>query len=323
MTSPAAPPLSPACPACRSAVLEQVERVFVDLIAATWARQDAWRGFDAAEVAARIAADLRTDAVAFRQCPRCGLESAEPPRAWSAGNYPPESYGLCWDHVRALELLRREPPGRLLEIGCADGKFLEKAAGLGHHVSGIDFAEHRVAAARARGVPAHVADVRQVAAVAGADRFDYLVMFQVIEHLEQPDEVFEAIGAIAAPQSLLVAACPAAQRYTRRVPHADRIGRSEFWDYPPMHLLRWSEEGLRIFLARHGWRLERTECEPFSLIAAAAHLTATNGLAAGWYPSPVRRRLETLAWMVRLLAERVRGPMTGIRLLAVARRGGS
>jgi SAM-dependent methyltransferase len=322
MTDPDAPPLSRTCPACLSSALEQVERVSVDRIAAAWARQDAWRGVDATEVAARVSADLRTDAVAFLRCRRCGLESADPPRAWSADHYPPEEYGICWDHLRALDLLRREPPGLLLEIGCADGKFLEQAAALGHHVTGIDFAEHRVAAARARGVPAQVADVRQVAAVARVDRFDYLVMFQVIEHLEQPDEVFEAIGAIAAPRSLLVAACPAASRYTRRVPHADRIGRSDFWDYPPMHLLRWSEEGLRIFLARHGWRLERAECEPFSLIAAAAHLTATNGLAGGWYASPVRRRLETLAWMVRLLAERVRGPMTGIRLLAVARRGG-
>jgi SAM-dependent methyltransferase len=302
--------------------LFQIERVPVKPIASAWARQDAWKGVEASDVAARIASDLGADSVGFFRCRRCGLESAEPARAWTAGNYPPEEYALCWDHVRALQLLAREPPRRLLEIGCADGKFLERAAALGHHATGVDFAPHRVAAARARGLDAHVADVRQAASVVGARRIEAVVMFQLIEHLEEPDEVFRSISEIVAPQAMLIAACPAPSRYTCRVRHADRIGRADFWDYPPMHVLRWTAEALREFLGRHGWRLDAVECEPFSLVGAAAHLTAIDGQFAGWYTAPVRRRLETVAWMARLAAERTRGPMSGIRLLAIARRDG-
>lgn len=293
-----------------------------DRIADAWARQDAWAGHDAADVRARVRADLGADSVAFLRCGRCGLEFADPPRAWSAGNYPPEAYGLAWDHLRALALLRTEAPLRLLEIGCADGKFLERAAALGHGATGIDFSRSAVEAARARGLDAHVADVREVRAFAGPEPFGCIALFQVIEHLEAPDDVFEAITAVAAPGARLLVGCPADRRYTRRVGHAERIGRSDFWDYPPQHVLRWTPEALRIFLGRHGWRLDTTEHEPFGMIGAAAHLTAVAGRAGGWIGRPLRRRAATAATLARLAAARLQGPLSGIRLFAVARREG-
>ncbi len=309
-----------ACPACASDALAVVERMPAERIAAAWARQDAWAGHDAADVLARVRADLGTDAVAFLRCRRCGVERADPPRAWSAANYPPESYDVAWDHLRALDFLRAEKPLRLLEIGCADGKFLERAAALGHRATGIDFGRAAVQAARARGLDAHVADVRQVAEMAGAEPFGAVAMFQVIEHLEAPDAVFHDIGRVAAPGALLLIGCPADRRYTRRVRHAERIGRSDFWDYPPQHVLRWTPDALRIFLARHGWRLEAAEYEPFTVAGAAAHLAAIDGRAGGWYARPLRRRVVTAAWRARLAAAQLRGRMTGIRLLAIARR---
>jgi len=312
-----------ACPACASAALTTVERMPVERIAAAWARQDAWAGYDAADVLARVRADLGTDSVAFLRCARCGLECADPPRAWSAANYPPEAYGLAWDHQRALEVLGAETPLRLLEIGCADGKLLERAAAAGHRATGIDFSRPAVEAARARGLDAHVADVRRVAEVAGAEPFGAVAMFQVIEHLEAPDVVFEAIGRIAAPGALLLVGCPADLRYTRRVRHPDRIGRSDFWDYPPQHVLRWTPEALRIFLGRHGWRMESAEYEPFTVRGAAAHLVGVEEKLRGWNPRQKRYWLATAAWRARLAAARARGRMTGTRLFVTARRDGA
>lgn len=311
-----------ACPACRSDAVVEAERMPVARIAAAWARQEAWDGYDAADVLARVRADVGADSVAFLRCTRCGLEVADPPRAWSAGNYPPEAYGLAWDHLRALETLRARAPSRLLEIGCADGKFLERAAALGHPATGIDFSRAAVDAARARGLDAHVADVRQVRGFAGPEPFGCVAMFQVIEHLEAPDEVFGAIADVAAPDALLLVGCPADRRYTRRVRHPDRIGRSDFWDYPPQHVLRWTPDALRIFLGRHGWRVQSTEYEPFTVVGAAAHLAAVAGRAGGWYARPLLRRAATAGFVTRLAAAQLRRQMTGIRLLAVARREG-
>src|SRR4051794_26696508 len=101
-----------------------VDSASVDCIAAAWARQPHVRAVrDAARVRADVQADLSTDTVRFFRCHACGLEAADPMRAWSAGRYPQEEYGLAFDQLRALTRLEATPPLRLLEIGCAGGAF--------------------------------------------------------------------------------------------------------------------------------------------------------------------------------------------------------
>lgn len=311
---------APRCPACRAEGPERGAAVSAERIAAAWARQDAFRGVGRAEVARRVRAELGGEGAAFLRCRRCGVERAEPARTWSAAHYPPESYGVAWDHLRALERLEREPPLRLLEVGCAEGAFLARAEAAGHRATGIDFSHAAVGRARAAGLDAHAADVAEAGRFAAAEPFGAVAMFQVIEHLEEPDAVFEALSAAVSPGALLFAGCPAPGRYTRRLPHPDRLGDSDFWDWPPQHVLRWTPEGVRIFLGRHGWRTERVEAEPFDPVGAAAHLAAVAGIAGGWYGRGLPRRAATAAYRVLLAAHRLRGRMTGIRMLTVARR---
>lgn len=311
-----------ACPACRAPGVRPVESATVAEIAGAWARQPhVAAGRSAARVLADAREDLGTDVVAFLACGACGVEFAEPMRAWTAGHYPPEEYGLAFDHLRALEILGGMEPGRLLEIGCADGRFLERAAALGHRATGLDFYAPAVAAARGRGLDAHVGDVAALRAAIGADAaFDAVAMFQIIEHLCDPDAVFAELGEVAAPGALLLVGCPSDRRYTRRVPHPERVGRSDFWDWPPQHTLRWGAASLRAFLARHGWRVERAEHEPFSLVGAAAHVAALRGQGGGWSGRPLRRRMETARALAEVALARARGPLSGVRLLVVARK---
>jgi len=308
---------APPCPACHAAGAAAAECADVAEVAAAWARQPHVAAVrSAARVADEVRADVGAERVCFLRCAACGLEFADPARAWSAGNYPAEEYGLAWDHARALERLAAEPPLRLLEVGCADGRFLERAGALGHAATGVDFGAAAVAAARARGLDAHVGDVAALPPVA-RQPFGALAMFQIIEHLVEPDATFAQLGAAAAPGALLLVGCPSPRRYTRRVAHPDRVGRSDFWDWPPQHTLRWGERSLRAFLGRHGWRVERAEHEPFSLRGAAAHVAGLRG--AGRHGA-VRRRLETARAMAQVAAARARGPLSGIRLLVAARR---
>lgn len=313
-----------ACPACRAPGVRPVESASVSRIAAAWARQPhVAAARSAAQVLADVRDDLGADHVVFLACGACGLEFAEPMRAWSAGHYPPEVYGLAFDHLRSLEILRGMRPLRLLEIGCADGRFLERAAALGHRATGVDFHAPAVEAARRRGLDAHVGDVAALRAAVGAEAaFDAVAMFQIVEHLCDPDAVFADVRAVAAPGALLLVGCPSDRRYTRRVKHPERVGRSDFWDWPPQHTLRWSERSLRAFLARHGWRVERARHEPFSPIGAAAHVAALRGLAGGWLARPLRRRVETALALAQVALARLAGPLSGVRLLVVARKEG-
>jgi 2-polyprenyl-3-methyl-5-hydroxy-6-metoxy-1,4-benzoquinol methylase len=306
------------CRACGGEVLLAGDSAGVDDLAVAWARQGAFRDLDAAGVERLLVLELGADRVAFLRCRVCGVERADPPRAWSAERYPREPYGIGWDHLHALDRLRAAAPLRLLEIGCAEGAFLERAAALGHVATGIDFSSDAVSSAVARGLDARVGTAEGLEDAAGGEPFGAIALFQVIEHLPEPASVLAALARRSSPGGLLFVGCPAPGRYSRRVPHRDRVGDSDFWDWPPQHVLRWTPAGLRRILARHGWRSVRIAQEPLDVVGAAAHLAAIDGIAGGWYESDVRRRAATALHRVRLAGARLRRRLTGTRMLAVA-----
>jgi SAM-dependent methyltransferase len=131
-------------------------------------------------------------------------------RSWSGANYPRQAYGLAFDHLAALNDLERREPSNLLEIGCANGAFLAAAGALGHRPTGIDFVPESVAEARAQGLDAHVGDVRAISRLKPGRRFDTIAMFQIIEHLEDPNAVFADIAEVAAPGARIYIGCPSA-----------------------------------------------------------------------------------------------------------------
>ena len=310
------------CPACASAELELVEAVSIDPLADHWSRESfrgEGEGFET--VRAFIEEDLGQAHVEFWMCRRCGLEHARPMSSWSSGHYPHEEHGLGFDHAAAADILGRMPRSKVLDIGCADGLFLERGAALGHEMTGIDFSAEDVEAARRRGLDARLADVGEIGRLFdGPQGFDVVTLFQVIEHLREPDRVFEQIAAVARAGALLIVGCPSDVRYTRAFNHPQRVERSDFWDYPPQHTLRWTPKALEIFLARHGWRVESVIYEPFSVTGAAAHLATLHGLASAWYEKRWRRRLVTLGWWLRAGGAKYTRKITGIRLLVTARR---
>lgn len=277
------------------------------------------RGTTLDDLRSFISEDLGSDSVSMASCGMCGLEFANPRRTWRPAHYPHEGHGLGWDHEQALARLADTPRMSILDVGCADGQFLEKAATLGHDVTGVDFSSEDVDAARQRGVEAFVGDLsRDGGLVFGDRRFTTITMFQVIEHLEELEAVFSQLTRLASSNATLMIGCPSPRRYTRAWHHPDRVGLSDYWDYPPQHSLRWSAEALRLFLTRHGWTVTAIAHEPLAWLGAAAHLTALDGRQERWYTNPVARRLTTLRWLARIASRQWWRPVTGIRVFACA-----
>jgi 2-polyprenyl-3-methyl-5-hydroxy-6-metoxy-1,4-benzoquinol methylase len=294
----------------------------VDELAAAWAREKC-HGEDSslATIHRYLLCDLNATEVEFWQCQQCALEFANPMRSWTASHYPMEGHSLGFDHLATLADLSTMPPTRILDIGCADGEFLERAGALGHDVTGIDFSPEDVEKARRRGLQAYLAGVDQIGKMfAGQRRFKMITLFQVIEHLNQPDRIFAQIAEVADDDAQVVIGCPSDLRYTRRFAHPQRVDRSDFWDYPPQHTLRWTPKALTAFLLRHGWQTGTVTYEPLILIGAAAHLTGIQQLARGETASRWTRRLQMLGWLVKLSGSQLFGRTTGIRLLVKGRR---
>lgn len=311
------------CPACQSHEMKSVESVEIDKLAAAWARESVHGdGTTSETIRNYILQDVGASRIEFWRCGVCSLEVAQPMRSWSASHYPVEQHSLGFDHQVALAELARLSPKKVLDIGCADGQFLERGAVLGHHMTGIDFAEEDVADAQRRGLNAYVADVEDLRRIfAGQLEFDIITLFQIIEHLNEPDKIFNQINTIVARDARLIVGCPSNLRYTRNYAHRQRVSRSDFWDYPPQHTMRWTPQALTTFLARHKWKVVEVIYEPLNVVGATAHIATLNDFDL--QPNAWVRRARTVNLMARMVSSKFFKRHTGIRLLVKAQRANS
>ncbi|MGH7335498.1 MAG: class I SAM-dependent methyltransferase [Candidatus Rokuibacteriota bacterium] len=147
--------------------------------------------------------------------------------------------------------------GRLLEIGCAYGFFLDEARA-SFQVSGVELASAAVAACRERRL-----DVVQEADDAfyrSRAPFDVVVMLDVLEHLEAPDEVLRTVHRHTRPGALLVVTTGDFGSLAARL-----LGRRWRLMTPPQHLWFFTELSLARLLQQHGFRVLRTT-RPWKLV---------------------------------------------------------
>jgi 2-polyprenyl-3-methyl-5-hydroxy-6-metoxy-1,4-benzoquinol methylase len=154
--------------------------------------------------------------------------------------------------VRLSEVLsrieRHEWRGRLLDIGCGLGFFVETAAQHGWDAWGVDLNRSAVAWAQEHVHPqvghGTVADL-------GFDdgAFDCVTMFDVVEHLADPRAELEEVWRVLRPGGLLVLVTPDAGALVSRLlgPHWLEMKRA------PEHLQFFSVEGLARMLGLSGF----------------------------------------------------------------------
>ena len=85
------------------------------------------------------------------------------PRDWSASGYAANARFVADLGASALDLLDPQPGERILDLGCGDGALTEKLVARGASVLGIDASVDMIAAARTRGLDAHVGDGQRLA----------------------------------------------------------------------------------------------------------------------------------------------------------------
>jgi SAM-dependent methyltransferase len=259
------------CPACGGRSLVASERIATARVAAAWRREDEAVAAETLDRASALASVL-PDEIGFDRCEDCGLETAVPAVVWSAGAYPrDQSYPLRWEFERCAEDLGPVPLD-VLELGCGPGHFLAAASRRGHRAVGVDFSDGAVGLARAAGHRAFCGGFDELARHLGPDaRFDAVACFHLIEHLADPGQLLEEIAPWVRPDARLFFSCPGPRRFTRLIPE-QQAGASDFWDYPPHHVLRWTLPALRSLAQRHGWHVVTAVEEPFSWVAAASQI---------------------------------------------------
>lgn len=157
--------------------------------------------------------------------------------------------------------------GRLLDVGCGEGAFLNAARATGFDVTGV---EHNRIAARVavekRGLPNVFAGDLDAFIHDGGDgvrgRFDVVTCFEVIEHQAELKPFFEAIRLLLRPGGWIAGSVPNRDRF---------MIRREAGDYPPHHFSYWSRGALENCLSSHGFGGLSTD-EHAGLEESAAYL---------------------------------------------------
>jgi SAM-dependent methyltransferase len=146
--------------------------------------------------------------------------------------------------------LKEAVRGRLVDVGCGSGEFLNIMRQAGWEVSGIDVDAQAADVARKQyGIEANVGSLEQAGLAKGS--VDVLTMRHVIEHLPNPEETLHACWQTLKTSGRLILLTPNAEGLGHRFFRQDCISLD-----PPRHLYLFSVRTLQAMVERAGFRVE-------------------------------------------------------------------
>ncbi len=182
--------------------------------------------------------------------------------------------------LRLESIEARVGRGTLLDIGCAAGAFMARAAPRGWDVRGVEMSPAAAAIARERsGMEVRTGTVREAAF--DAEGFDAATMWDVVEHLGDPLGELKAVFRVIRSGGALFLT-------TQNV---DCLGflrdREKWYQFDPMHLLHFSPRSLKRLLRQAGF--QRVEIVPLGRFEPNESAQEQPG-------TPVRRPSQTAGY---------------------------
>ena len=200
--------------------------------------------------------------------------------------------------------------GRLLDVGCGGGVFLERMRDFGWQVSGLELAADVARRVEQRtGITIHIGTLPH--SDLAPQSFDAVTMWHVLEHVPDPRQILRCAAELLRPRGLLVVEVPNIASDT-----FERFGNN--WDglELPRHFQHFSPKTLQAMLPVGAFRnIEVQQMGSRSLIKRSAARAVANGCGeyAGWlgkgksYFTDLAARTESnnRGDLIRLVAERV------------------
>jgi 2-polyprenyl-3-methyl-5-hydroxy-6-metoxy-1,4-benzoquinol methylase len=211
---------------------------------------------------------LTKEVFSIRQCDRCGFRFVSPrPDASAIGRYY-QSEEYISHNVERPGLLTRiyklarvysirhkygivrkyVKTGKILDIGCGTGEFLQYCRSQGFDVAGVEPNENAGAFARETNRIPVAESVFSLPAE--GSRYQCITLWHVLEHLHELNGSLEMIRKLLAPGGILVVAVPNSRSWD-----AGKYG--QFWAAydVPRHLYHFTAETIRTLAEKHGFEI--------------------------------------------------------------------
>ncbi|CAN1535012.1 SmtA SAM-dependent methyltransferases [Methylophilaceae bacterium] len=196
-----------------------------------------------------------------RRCVTCRLEYYDPSFFGDAGFYEkiskhPWYYEQDkWEFDVAADAISHFGHGNLLEIGCGNGYFLEKVSLLGLDVEGVDINRDAVATCKAKGLNVDAINIFEI-----KKSYDTVVLFQVLEHMENAKEIFEFLTTkLIRSGGHLIIAVPNPDGYLKEMG-------VNLLDMPPHHNSCWGLSTFEYLNSQFGLQLLDYQKEPIRYV---------------------------------------------------------
>jgi SAM-dependent methyltransferase len=253
------------------------------------------------------------------RCSKCGLEQILPVPAPSQLKSLYETYynfggetGTIYTRLRQIffgsPLYRlwiwldgdisfhaRTGGGKLIDVGCNEGRGLEIYARNGFEVEGQDLSETAATAARRRGFVVHA---RTLDGFDPPAPYDVAVLSNVLEHAPAPRQMLVDVRRILSERGQLWISCPNSQSWLRRLFGAHWIN----W-HAPFHISHFSPQTLTTLLTSAGFAdVEIRQATPAVWVSMSiiARIFAKQGRKTRQLRNPLL--VMTLMFLVRCLA---------------------
>ncbi len=225
----------------------------------------------------------------FLKCQQCGHLYLNPRPSARDLNviYPPNYYAFsedqsgnpivgffrkAWEAQKVKDFRRIVGPGKkkILDVGCSEGRFLSILKEFGSpnwELIGIDFDAEATARCQKRGFRAEVGRIEEFQP---EEKFDVVIMFQLIEHVEDPVATCRQVKKILNPGGIFIIETPNPAGLDYHWFKKSYWGHYHF----PRHWNLFTRGNLRKMLNEGGFSI----CKEASLLAPACWIISLHNL---------------------------------------------
>ena len=206
------------------------------------------------------------------RCPGCGGEFLVPQpsdealaKLYSASYYDAwglrdpgmarsvEAMKLATFRLRIALIRRFVPAGRILDVGCATGYFLQAAMEAGFEAHGVEFSPYSAAIAQERFGTDRVFHGVLEESPHAPGSLDVMAMSDLLEHVRDPLATLTYAAGLLRPEGVLMVMTPDTGSFTRKV-----LG-FRWTHYKPEHLFYFNRKSMENLAALAGLRVVHQE----------------------------------------------------------------